>query len=386
MVYRALKILATLALGTALELPLAATDGGPELPGPTGKYPVGRTTVYMVDRSREDLRGTQSDHKREFWSQIWYPAQSGAQGEPSAWLLPAWVRLGADYGGFLVKSPDPSAADPQKFLGSIVVHSREDVPLASSPKRFPVILLAPGSISFPSKYTALAEDLASHGFLVIGDVPVGNGITVPFPAGNITRGYRGEMFGLWAGDLSYELDQLQVWNQTKGHRFFGRLDLNRIGAFGHSAGGLIVARIPRVDTRVKAIALLDPGYVEPEDGQPIPVLVLKSDNKDSPNQREKAQRETEYVRKAKPGIQLKLIGAEHASFTDLGVIPAIAAGTYPSGKPLFSHPDDGPAFIAATRAVLREFFGQYLLGKKSELLLKGSTNYPLLKREKSPLL
>ena len=34
-----------------------------------------------------------------------------------------------------------------------------------------MILLAPGSLSFPSEYSSLAEDLASHGFVVVGDVP-----------------------------------------------------------------------------------------------------------------------------------------------------------------------------------------------------------------------
>ena len=384
--YQVLKAFVILAMGVAFVPPLAAAAAEPPvLPAPTGKYAVGRTTVYMVDVSREDLRGTQKDHKREFWSQIWYPAQSGPKGDHSAWMFPEWVRLGADYHEFLAKSPDPLARDAQKYLASIVVHSREDVSLASSPERFPVILLAPGSISFPSKYTSLAEDLASHGFVVVGDVPVGSGITVPFPAGNITPGYRGEMFSLWAGDLSYELDQLQVWNETKGHRFFGRVDLSRIGAFGHSAGGLIVARIPRLDKRVKAIALLDPGYVEPEDAQALPVLILKSDHQDSPNTREKARSETEYAQKATPGIQLKLTGAEHANFTDLGVIPGIATSSYPSGKPIFSHPVDGQAFIAATRAVLREFFGQYLMGKPSELLVKGSADHPLLTVEKNPV-
>jgi dienelactone hydrolase len=245
--------------------------------------------------------------------------------------------------------------------------------VASSPERFPVILLAPGSISFPSKYSCLAEDLASHGFIVVGDAPVGNGIKVPFPAGNVTPGYKGDMFALWAGDLIYELDQLKVWNETKGHLFYGRVDLDRIGAFGHSAGGLILARIPHMDKRVKAIALLDPGYVRPEDGEAIPVLIFKSDNKDSPNSREKARLEAEYAHKGKPGIHMKVIGAEHASFTDLAVIPG------------FARPGDGKAFNDTIRAVLREFFGQYLLGEHSELLVKGSDKYPLLKIEQNPL-
>ena len=356
-----------------IEFPLAAADEKPVLPRPTGDHGVGRVTYYLLDSSRDDLRGTQKDHKREFIVQVWYPARAGSKGKPAAWFLPEWVRLGADYRGFLEKSPDPAARDSQNYMSSVVVHAQEEVPLASSPKRFPVILLAPGSMSFPSKYTSLAEDLASHGFIVVGDTPVGNGITVPFPAGNVTHGYRGAMFDEWAGDLIYEIDQLRIWNETKGHLFFGRVDLNRIGAFGHSAGGLIVARIPRTDKRVKAIALLDPGYVEPEDGQAIPVLVLKSDHVDSENSREKAKSETEYVQRATPGIQMKLLGSEHASFTDLAVLPA------------FNLPGDGKAFNDATRAVLREFFGQYLLGKQSELLVKGSAKYPFLKIEAHPL-
>jgi len=372
MVHRALQVLAVMAAVIALELPLAAADGEPVLPQPTGKYPVGRALYYMLDTARDDERGTQKDHKREFWSQVWYPAQSGTQGKPASWMLPEWLRLGADYHDLLAKSPDPAARDARNYLASVVVHAREDVPLASSPERFPVILLAPGSISFPSKYSSLAEDLASHGFIVVGDAPVGNGITVPFPAGNVTPGYRGEMFALWAGDLIYELDQLKVWTESKGHLFCGRLDLDRIGAFGHSAGGLIVARVPHTDRRVKAVALLDPGFVEPEDGEAIPVLVLKSDHKDSPNAREKAKRETAYAQKATPGIQMKVMGAEHASFTDLAVIPG------------FARPGDGKAFHLTIRAVLREFFGQYLRGERSELLLKGSEKDPLLKIERNP--
>lgn len=173
--------------------------------------------------------------------------------------------------------------------------------------------------------------------------------------------------------MIYELDPLKVWNETKGHLFYGRLDLGRIGAVGHSAGGLIVARVPRVDKRVKAIALLDPGDVEPRDAEAIPVLIFKSDAKDSPNAREKARRETAYAQQAKPGIHLKVTGSEHASFSDLAVIPG------------FARPGDGRAFHDTIRAILREFFGQYLSGEPSELLVNGSTRFPLLRIEKNPL-
>jgi len=136
---------------------------------------------------------------------------------------------------------------------------------------------------------------------------------------------------------------------------------------------MIVSRIPRTDKRVKAIALLD-GGVRPEDGTAIPVLILRSEHVDLDRRfpdvaRESARTRTEFLRKAKPGLQMTLRGAEHVSFTDLAVIPA------------FARPGDGKAFIDTTRAVLREFFGQSLLGKESELLGKGSARYPLLKIE-----
>ena len=368
----AMYAIAILAAAAAIEAPLAAAEAGPVLPAPTGEYPVGRITCYMLDRSRDDLRGTQKDHKREFWAQIWYPARPGSKGKPAPWLLPEWAHFeeNATLIGRPLKRPAKQTGD---FLASVVSHSQESVPLASSSKRFPVILLAPGSLSFPSEYSTFAEDLASHGFVVVGDVATGQP-TVSFPAGNVTHCYKGDIFALWTGDLIYEMDQLAVWNKTKGHLFFGRLDLDHIGAFGHSAGGMIIPKIPRLDKRMKAIALLDPGYVDPEEAEPIPVLIFKSDHKDSPAGRDKVKLENKYLEKAKPGIHMKLIGGDHVNFGDL---------------PLFMNFDkargDNKAYNDIVRAVLRAFFGQYLLGEHSDLLVKGSAKYPLLKIEMNPL-
>lgn len=374
MLYRAFKAFAIVISIVAIKLPPAAADGGPLLPEPTGDYSVGRITYHLADLSRNDERGSHKDHKREFMAHVWYPAQSGDRGKPAPWLPPEWVRLeGNDDKALLKKSPNLPAKDVDAYLASVVIHAREGVPLAPSPKRFPVILLSPGSRSFPSRYSSLAEDLASHGFVVVGNVPTGSVFAVSFPAGNVTRVYRGgDMFSEWEGDLIHELDQLEIWNKTPGHLFFDRLDLDRVGGFGHSAGAGMLSRIPRRDKRMKAVALLDPG-VRPGDAVAIPVLILKSEEAGVARfpdvVKESARTRNEYLRKAKPGIQMKLVGAEHVSFTDLAVIPA------------FARPGDGKAFIDTTRAVLREFFGQSLLGKQSELLVQGSAKYPLLKIE-----
>jgi pimeloyl-ACP methyl ester carboxylesterase len=373
------KAFATLVSVAVIEFSVAAACGAEALPKPTGAYAVGRITVHFVDASRDDDQGTHKDHKREFMAHVWYPAEAGTEGKPAPWMPADWARLEEEaiIGVRLKRSSDPSAKDIPNAIASVVVDAREEAALAASPKRFPVLVFSPGSLMFPSEYSSLVEDLASHGYVVIGNVPTGYVAAVSFPAGNVTRSFKRPNFPLWPGDLIHELDQLEVWNATPEHRFFGRLDLDHVGAFGHSAGGSAVVTIAANDKRVRAIALLDPGMTRPEDGKEIPTLILKSEGLDLARRfpevtKESAKTRNEYLQKAKPGIQITLVGAEHLSFTDLAVIQA------------FARPGDGKAFNDTTRAVLLEFFGQYLLGKQhSELIEKGSDKYPLARIDKA---
>ncbi len=353
-----LKTFAIMVSVAAVELSLAAACGAQSLPETTGLYPVGRATFHLVVVSRNDDQGSSKDHQREFMLQVWYPAGSGPEGKPAPWLPADEARLEEKsfLGMSLRRSSDPSAKDIPKVLASVVVHAREEIPLAASPKRFPVLVFSAGSQTIPSTYSSLVEDLASRGFVVIGYGPTVMG------------------HGTWKGDLTQVLDQLGIWNATLGHLFFGRLDLDHVGAFGHSFGASAVATIAASDNRVKAIALLDPGSLLPEEGPAIPALILKSEGVEIARRfpdvaQEKAKARNEFLRRAKPGIQITLLGAVHLSFTDMAVIKA------------FELPGDGKAFIDTTRAVLGEFFGRYLEGKHSKLIEKGSAEYPLAKVE-----
>jgi len=118
--------------------------------------------------------------------------------------------------------------------------------------------------------------------------------------------------------------------------------------------------------------LIDCGMVSPEDGRPIPTLILKSESADFNRRRpdvaaDKAKTRDAYGRKAKPGIQITLLGSEHLSFTDMTLLKA------------FAFPSDGKAFIDTTRSVIGGFLGRYLMGQHSELIEKGSAQYPLAK-------
>jgi hypothetical protein len=325
------------------------------LPAPTGKYPVGRVTYHLADPTRDDNQGTRRDGKREFMVHVWYPALDGAAGKPAPWV--PTDRLSHEEKGFagmmLRRSSAPSAKDVPQVLTSVVVHARENVPLADLPKRFPVLLLAAGSQQIPSEYSSLTEDLASRGFVVVGYGPT-------------VMGGR-----TWRDDLKHVLDELGVWNATRGHLFFDRLNLDLIGAFGHSFGASAVSIIAAYDKRLKAVVLIDGGG-RPEDARMIPALILNSGGAEGARRvpgAEAAFARDLYLRWSKPGIRITLLGAVHMSFTDMAVITA------------FDLPGDGKAFINTTRAVIGGFFGQYLLGEHSQLIEKGSAKYPLAKLE-----
>ncbi|MBS4033281.1 MAG: hypothetical protein KGZ85_02345, partial [Ignavibacterium sp.] len=62
----------------------------------------------------------------------------------------------------------------------------------------------------------------------------------------------------WAGDMSFLLDQLEGWNEAEGHPFAGKLDLNRVGVYGHSTGGGAAIQFCGTDMRCKAVLGMDP--------------------------------------------------------------------------------------------------------------------------------
>jgi hypothetical protein len=94
----------------------------------------------------------------------------------------------------------------------------------------PIILWGNGTGTTPPIYDGLLRHFASHGFVVAA-------------ANTSNAGSGNEML---AG-----LNNLTTFNGQSGNRFFGHLDLEHVGATGHSqgAGGAVAAaRDPRVDT------------------------------------------------------------------------------------------------------------------------------------------
>lgn len=237
-------------------------------PKPKGNYSVGGKVYHWTDTARTEPYAHDSTHPfRELMVKIWYPTDGKLPEKPTT----PWAPDVVDY---LKKN--------QKllwlFMGSRPIYSyaQPDAPLSTGSSQFPVIIFSHGRGSFwEGSNTAHCEELASHGFIVVGiNHPYGSILTT-FPDGRIIDGMTAikqrttgstfteiknkldEELEVLIADVQCVLDQLEQLDDNQKSPFYQRLDKEHIGIFGHSIGGAAALQVCRRDARVKAGVDLD---------------------------------------------------------------------------------------------------------------------------------
>ena len=192
-------------------------------------------------------------------------------------------------------------------------------------------------------YSTLAEVLASHGYVVVGlDAPYRTGEVV-FPDGRVIErspGNNPELFSgealehlaaklvdAWSVDMSFVLDQLERLNASDPTgRFVGRLNIQRVGAFGHSLGGAEALQFCHDDSRCKASLDLDgaPWGSVVREGLAQPVMFLMSDHRgesDPEGARMTANFRSIFGRSGEGRrLQIMIRGANHYLFSDDAIL------------------------------------------------------------------
>lgn len=169
---------AALVLPVSLAAPASASAGSAPadaprafLPAPTGDHPVGTTDLHLVDEDREDVWVGGS---RELMVTLWYPARVDA-GRTAPYMTEAEsaamvAELGLDL-------PDDVLHD------GVRTNSRLNMPPARTSGGFPLVVLSPGAGLNRTELSSLAEELASHGFVVAGVDHAHEAAPVEFPTG-----------------------------------------------------------------------------------------------------------------------------------------------------------------------------------------------------------
>jgi hypothetical protein len=145
-----------------------------------------------------------------------------------------------------------------------VSHALPNLPLASNQAAYPELLYSHGG-GFRRQNTDKALELASHGYVVVAVdhewtiasvFPNGRAVSGPVFCTN-TKECLQSAIDSAIRDFRFVLDELGRLGPNDP--LAGRLDLERVGAFGFSAGAVPVAEFSRLDVRCHAVVLLDPG-------------------------------------------------------------------------------------------------------------------------------
>lgn len=146
------------------------------------------------------------------------------------------------WGEQTVTAPGPTPAGTSAKVYYPAVAQGTGTPIDTSSGSFPLITFAPGFFASPSFYDSTLRHLASRGYIVIATTSEQFN---PFPD-------RARYLSNLVGTIDYMVAE----NSRAGSFFENRINVNEIGASGHSLGGGISIVLASIDSRVKASATL----------------------------------------------------------------------------------------------------------------------------------
>jgi dienelactone hydrolase len=367
-------ILLLLSIALPILLPV------PKIPVPGGPLQIGTIIYEFIDTTRKELYSGK-DEPRRFIIQIWYPANINAADERAPWMADAEIYA-------------PAVATyvnlPSYFLDHLAlvqIPAYKDAQVAKTDGGYPVILFSHGWNGFNAQNTGQALDLASRGYVVIAIQHTYGAVITIFPDGVVAPNnpktlpedaddpnyeiVARKLVDQWAGDISFVLDQFQSLNEDRGSIFFQKLDMERIGVYGHSTGGGATIQFCGTDSRCKAVLGMDP-FMRPvsaeviENGISQPSFFMFSqawaDDIDSRN--------NELFNQFYPNVSdskgaISIDGTKHYDFSDLPLLSPIAPQLGLKG------PLNGKRVTKIVNAYLIDFF-EMTLNNKPSTLFSGS--------------
>jgi predicted dienelactone hydrolase len=285
-----------------------------ELPAPTGPYEVGIVDHALLDEERG----------RRLMVSIWYPAAKGGTPAPLT-HYPDEVAAGL---GNLAGFPGL----PFQYLRYFKLSANEGAPLVAEGSPFPILVFSHGLVGLRLQNSSTMQELASRGYIVIAIDHTDAAAVTVFPD-NEVRFYdlkrfrtpadlepskdfvNDRVFPAWVADQRFIYDSLEKW-AADDPVFGGRLDLTRIGSFGHSFGGATALEVCRIDMRCRAAVNMDGGLYGGIRNEPAvrPVLLMTSG--DSSRNTEAVEKWTRMITNAHaPAFWLEIPNSTHFSFT-----------------------------------------------------------------------
>lgn len=354
-----------------------------KLPKPAGPFEVGMNSRHLIDESRHDSE----QNVRELMIQIWYPAEVEDDVKDIHYESFPYEEWSGTM-EFIFSAP--------RFLFEYLkygqTNSIKDVAVSNQEDKFPVLLFSHGYGSTRMQSFSQMEELASHGYFVVSVDHTNDAAFTKFPDGreimNQTDAYS-YSFDIEdetdvkrrSRDMSYVLDQLATINDKDPQGLLtGKMDMDRIGIFGHSYGGSTAAQALLDDSRISAGINIDGPLHEPVASSGFEqsfMFILDDDYLYIPDEEiqytnitpEEFQKYHDKITELadfhyKEGIKgdtfmLTFIEGDHYTFTD-----------FPFLSPLLSWNIDVNQFHQVMNRYILAFFDHYVKGEEPDSLLR----------------
>ena len=356
------------------------SDNYSGLPKPTGPFAIGTTSYHLVDKSRKEQLSPNPDDLRELLVQVWYPAQLSGKEQVALYARGAEIGI-KEMLALVTEKPTAAFA----YLATLKSNSYLAAPIAPSNKPYPVLIFSSGGGGPAVTNSALIENLASHGYVVVGMNYTYSTHPVAFPDGRIIRGVdtisklptreerhaaRGLEQQKMVDDIAFVISELTRINQHDDQNILtGALDLDHIGIFGHSFGGSTSTQACRDLPQCKAGVNID-GRLwttkEPTRGFNKPFMFIVAPHSDETLNPLRAL----YAQMTAPAYYTDIKDVDHFSFADFYVI----ASGFKELPKLSTE-----KALALTRELLVAFFDRYLKKNQAADPTKLTTKYQELK-------
>jgi len=209
---------------------------------------------------------------------IWYPAEVTGDAAPAPYI-PGFADVEKAVGASSLQG-DLGAAYTAIKSGRLRSHSFDNAKCHPLHKAYPVLVFSHGFGESSFTYASMLEDLASHGYIVAAIehpydcscVVFPGGRAVPFAnaAWNAAKAkpdgavqYQIAQIPTRSADIRFVIDKLAILDDSTtppGAMLRARLDLGRLGVFGHSLGGMAAVRACEADQRIRAVMNQDSDY------------------------------------------------------------------------------------------------------------------------------
>ena len=263
--------------------------------------PVGVRTVQWEGRALE----------------VWYPASDRTEGAPEA----------VDLGGWLPDSVTERLDGLE--LPPVPTRAVRDAPIRQTGERLPLIVFSHGFGGMRVQSVDLTSHLASRGYVVVATDHAGRSVAELLPC---LFQPPAEGCALAFDDPAPpDVDAILAWAGAAGP-FEAVIDVDRIGLFGHSAGGGTTTTVGEADPRIDAILPMAGGGVVQRD---VPALYLAGACDSTV-----PAADTRAAAAASGAPYVEVAGAGHLAFSDLCTLDLAALAA-----PLEGRDDVNPTFL-----------------------------------------